>query len=294
MRQLLPTIVFLPICLFAQARVTPTAEAVRTGVFEDPLLLESSGVVRSRVMERVLFTINDSGNDPIIFAFDSTGKSLGRWPIPGIGNRDWEAMAAGPCPAGSCLYIGDIGDNLERETTVTIYRVPEPRRLNVFRRASSAAPLVVDSLVFHYPTGPHDAEAMWVDSTGTAFVVTKGRTGGVQLYRLSAAAFEAGRLALAEMVQLVPIKPGRGLGGSVTDAALSPDGRRVAIRTYSDVYFFPVLPSGRLGDSVVCSIAGLEAQGEGIEWLDDRRLVLTSEAVGTRWPGSIHVIRTCA
>jgi hypothetical protein len=292
MRVLL-AVAFLPYVATAQAPPPLPAEVTRTGAFQDPLLLESSGVVRSRVMEAVLFTINDSGNDPIVFAFDSTGLPLGRWPIPGTRDRDWEALAIGPCPVGSCIYIGDIGDNREQQRSVTIYRVREPVRLNHFVGAADTTPLDLDSLVFSYPDGAHDSEAMWVDQTGAVFVVTKGRTGGVKLFRLAATAFKAGA-AVAELVQPLPIMPNRGLGGWVTDAALSPNGHRVAIRTYAEVYFFSVLPMGQLADPVVCSIAGLEAQGEGIAWLDDRRLVLTSEAVGTHWPGTIHIMRICA
>lgn len=41
-----------------------------------------------------------------------------------------------------------------------------------------------------------------------------------------------------------------------------------------------------------CNVVGLEPQGEGITWLDDRRLLLTSEApAGTR-AGPIHIV-TC-
>jgi hypothetical protein len=195
---------------------------------------------------------------------------------------------------GSCVYIADIGDNQERQPSATIYRVREPVRLNAFGGEGDATPLGLDSLVFSYPDGPHDAEALWVDKTGTVYVVTKGRTGGVKLFRLADAAFKAGLPSVAELVQSLPIAPNRGLGGWVTDAALSPNGQRVAIRTYTEVYVFVVAPLGRLADPVVCNFAGFEAQGEGIEWLDDRRLVLTSEAVGNRWPGTIHVMRACA
>src|SRR5678816_20005 len=39
---------------------------------------------------------------------------------------NWEDIAVAPCPGGSCLYIGDIGDNHASRSSIAIYRVPEP------------------------------------------------------------------------------------------------------------------------------------------------------------------------
>ena len=66
----------------------------------------------------IIFGLNDSGHEPLLFAFDSTGRSRGVWRVNGARNLDWEAAASGPCEAGSdrrCLYIGDVGDNEARK-----------------------------------------------------------------------------------------------------------------------------------------------------------------------------------
>ncbi len=265
-------------------------EAVQTGKFQDPDLRESSGIVPSSTMPGVLYTFNDSGNPPEIFATDSTGRAMGRWRVPHVSNLDWEAMARGPCPVGSCLYLGDIGDNGEKRPTVVLYRLREPARFERFRGAADPAPLDLDSLTFRYPDGPHDAEALYLDRAGSIFVVTKGRHGPVRLFRVPAEGFATPAPVTAELVQDLPITPAARLGRLVTDAATSPNGQRVAIRTYSELYLFPVLGLGRLGTPVVCNVAGLERQGEGIAWLDDRRLLLTGEAVITAGP--LHIV-TC-
>lgn len=285
-------VALLPVSPLAGQTLAPRpVEALRTGAMQDPDLTESSGVILSRTMPRVLYTINDSGNEPIVFAIDSTGRPLGRWRVPGTENRDWEAISIGPCPAGSCLYLGDLGDNLERRATVRIYRVREPARFERFRGASDPAPLALDSAVFRYADGPHDTEAMWLDEGGTIFLVTKGRTGGVKLFRLEPSAFGAGASRTAALVQQLSIVPEQALGRWVTDAARSPDGRQIAIRTYSELYLFPVTGLGRLGAPVVCNVAGLEPQGEGVEWLDGERLVLTSEDGPAGRRGPIHIVR---
>ena len=287
------SVLFLSACS-ASAQTLPARapEATRTGSFQDPDLRESSGVVRSRRLPRVLFTINDSGNEAVIFATDSSGRAIGRWRVPGTVNRDWEAITIGSCPAGSCIYLADTGDNREQRTSVTIYRLREPAKLERFRDAPDAAPLDLDTLQLRYPDGPHDTEAMWVDRDGAMSLVTKGRTGGIVLFRLLSAAWDSPGVVTATRIQSLPIVPDQPAGRWVTDAALAPDGQRVAIRTYTELYYFPVLPLGRLGPPTTrCNIAGLEPQGEGVDWLDSTRLVLTSEAPLPTTSGVIHVIR---
>ncbi len=132
---------------------------------------------------------------------------------------------------------------------------------------------------------------MWVDGTGTIYLVTKGRTGGVKLFRVAATGFGARHPVQADLVQLLPIAEDHRLGRWVTDAARSPDGRRIAIRTYTEIYLFPVTGLGHLGPPAVCNVAGLEPQGEGIEWLDDQRMILTSENYPTGAAGPIHIVR---
>jgi len=78
----------------------------------------------------------------------------------------------------------------------------------------------------------------------------------------------------------------------VTGAAIRPDGRLVAVRTYAEIYFFVPRADGRLTPSnrPVCNIAGLEPQGEAVDFLDDSTLVLTSEG-GGRARARIHTVR---
>ena len=290
MPRLTATLLLLPTLAAAQAVAPRPVDAVRTGAFQYPRLTESSGVAKSSTFPGVLYTINDSGNKPEIFATDSSGRPLGRWLVPGIRNRDWEAISVGPCPAGSCIYLGDTGDNLERKRTVTIYRLTEPRRFERFRGADDPAPLGLDSIAVQYPGGGQDVEALWVDATGSLVLVTKGRSHGVRLFRVEWSG-RAGVARVATLVQVLPITPNASLGRWVTDASLAPGGTRVAIRTYTELYLFPVLGAGRLGAPVACNVAGLEPQGEGVTWLDEQRLLLTSEAGDSRRPGPIHVVR---
>jgi hypothetical protein len=242
------------------------AEAHRTGTFRNPDLQESSGVAVSRRAPGVLWTFNDSGNAPWLFATDTLGTDLGTFEVTGARNEDWEAMALAPCDSSACIYLADTGDNLERR--------PKPTAK-------------AQALEVRLPDGPRDVEAMFVDAQATTYLISKGFLSPVRLYRVPAAAWQRGRV-VADSLGSLPIDSGAGLGTLVTDAALAPNGRDVAVRTYQDIYFFRLGQNSRLRpapDGAACSVAGLEIQGEGVAWLDDSTLVLTSErgygAVGT-------------
>src|SRR5690606_3425039 len=88
-------------------------------------LVEGSGAAASARTPGRVWTHNDSGDGGLI-ALDERGTVTARVALPGIRIEDWEALAVGPCPAGSCLFIGDIGDNDAERDRVTIYRTPEP------------------------------------------------------------------------------------------------------------------------------------------------------------------------
>lgn len=275
----------------AQTLAPRPVQAVPSGRFADPELRESSGAARLARLPGVIFTLNDSGNPPQLFATDSTGRAIGRWLVPGVTNRDWETLSVGPCPAGTCFYIGDTGDNLEQRPRVVIYRVKVPD-LAVFKGAANRDPARADSAVVRYPDGSHDVEASWIGDEGDVLLVSKGRSGGVRLYRVPASAFGKREPVTAALVQPVPITPFAAFGRLVTDAARSPDGGTVVIRTYTELYFFPLLGDGRLGPlAKSCNVAGLEPQGEGITWLDEQRLLLTSEARTGMGPGPLHIVR---
>ena len=251
-----------------------------------PGLVENSAAAMSTAQAGVLFTINDSGNDPLLYAVDTTGRDRGLWRVLGATNVDWESAAVAPCPdvaAASCVYIGDTGDNHARHPFRVIYRVAEPRASGE-RRSIGA-----QRLRYTYPDGPHDVEAMYVAPSGDIVLITKrpsgsggGRLRPALVFTLPVSAWSARGTVSASLVDSLPIVPGSAPLRLITDAALSPDSKHVAVRTYAQVYIFATLPSGLVDHRVapsVCNIVALgEAQGEGVTWADSRgRLVFTSE-----------------
>ena len=262
--------------------------------FRSPRLTESSGVALSRAHPGILWTHNDSGDGPYLYATDLHGNDRGAIRVSGAEAVDWEDLALGPCPRrpGDCLYIADTGDNRERRASVTMYAVlePDPPSAAADTQRFTAAAL---ALKLRYPDGSHDVEALYVSPRDTAvYLVSKGRRGPPRLYRLGHSAWQSDRVVTAELVQTLPIAVDRSRGRLVTGAAIRADGAMVAVRTYVDIYLFRFGAQGRLVPGVHprCSVAGLERAGEAITFRDDSTLVLTSEAdrIGR---GAIRVVR---
>ena len=264
-----------------------------TSTFRSPRVRESSGVAVSRAHAGVLWTHNDSGDDPYVYATDLAGTDRGLVRIRGARAVDWEDIALGPCPTGggACLYIADTGDNERVRKSVVIYAVPEPDPPAKAGRAVPSAPAA--ALRLRYRGGPDDVEAIYVSPRDSAlYLVSKGRSGVVELYRVSRNAWDGDAVVTASPLQQLPIAPFAAVGRLVTGAAIRPDGELVAIRTYTEIYTFVAGAGGLLSPSgwPVCNVTGLEPQGEAIDFLDDSTFVLTSEAASVG-RGLIHTVR---
>lgn len=259
----------------------------QTGVFRAERLTESSGVAASRSHAGVLWTHNDSGDDPIVYATNLAGEELGEHRLPGITAVDWEDIAIGPCfdRAGDCLYVADTGDNLETRSHVVIYVIREPDP----RQRGSASP-IVHSLRVRYPDRAHDVEAIAVTPGGEIYMVTKGLTGPIRVFCIQPESVRRDTVT-ALPVGTLSIASRRRLGQVVTGAAISASGARFVVRTYTQLFFYRRQADGAFTlDGDPCWIGLREPQGEGVDFLDEETLVLTSEAARGR-PGTISTVR---
>ena len=281
-----------------EGKATRAASATFTGNIPRQLR-ESSGVAVSREHAGVLWSHNDSGNDPILYAIDIQGRLLTSFEVENASLRDWEDVSLGPCPTPlsvqrDCLYLGDIGDNQRRRSSYTIHITPEPDPfLADSTRVGSMAE--VRSVDFVYPDEPHDAEAMAVASDGDVTIVTKGRNGSVQMFVLThdvvARAIETRRQVIIESAGSLPIEPAFPLGRVVTGAAYSPSGGTLAVRTYTEIYLFTKHSDGSLTPpDAACFLGFIEPGGEAVDFLDEETMVLTSEWAGGQ-EGTIYRVR---
>src|SRR6267378_1640690 len=171
------------------------AAGVSQGTVSFPELTEASGIIASHNNRNVLWTHNDSGDLPRIFAIDTQGRKLGIYNLTGATHVDYEdiALGPGPIPGVSYIYVGDIGDNTSVRTNVQVYQIPEPA---VYAR-QFASPLTINTkgvrrINLTYPDGAHDAEALFVDPmTGDLFIAIK-HSNTSKIYTATKAQLESG------------------------------------------------------------------------------------------------------
>jgi hypothetical protein len=225
---------------------------------------EASGLVASKLHPDVFYVNNDSGDTARFFAVSAAGGDLGTFALDGVEAKDWEDIARGPCDGGqgSCVYLADIGDNPEKRDEYVLYRVSEPREIGPGLRQVQG-----EALPFAYPDGSHNAEVLLVHpETGAITVVTKVPFGASGVYELPVPVTPGQRMTLKLTGTIAPIEGSpRFTGGDV-----HPEGAGVLLRTYTNIFFYPMRP----GQTVAAALAGSpcvvpdadEEQGESVAW----------------------------
>ena len=214
--------------------------------FQDPRILESSGIAASSRSDQVYFTHNDSGDSARFFAVDVRGCTIGTFTAPSVTAIDWEDMARGPGPDGTpSLFLGDIGDNAAGRTELAVYRFAEPEVGPVTTGpgecpAAPEQPLEPAAFRLAYEDGPHDAETLLVHPrTGQLFVITKNFAGPEALYAAPPTLVAGEINVLRKVADVVP--PTYAPGDSAfapTGGDIAPDLSSVAVRSYGGVYFW--------------------------------------------------------
>jgi hypothetical protein len=217
--------------------------------FQNPRIRESSGLASSGLNREVIWTHNDSGNGPELFAVDRNGEDLGVFQVTGANNRDWEDLASFRWEGRSCLLAADVGDNGRSRKSCTLYVVIEPEINMGHVPIRDSVPLFRE-IPFRYEDGPHNCEAVAVDRVNRqVLLVTKGDVPPrVYALPLDPGGGEEGHVA--RPIARVPHvrEPGFGdryrdklkgpSGARPTAMDLSPDGSLALILTYRYAYIF--------------------------------------------------------
>jgi hypothetical protein len=240
----------------------------------DRRLTELSGLAVSPGHPGVLWTHNDSGNAPVVYALGPDGAVVAAVRVGAVAAEDWEAIATFRDADGRAMIaVGDIGDNLARRPAVQVVLIEEPPL-----RDATVTPRRV--LRLRYPDGAVDAETLLVDpEAGRMYLVTKGLGGTVYQVPTDVwpgdghpAPRDSGTLVRIASVPLV----------LVTDGVLGP-GHHPVLRTYGELAVLPPVTDDVAGGTLEpLAVAALppQRQGEGVTLDRTGDVLLSSEGMG--------------
>lgn len=226
------------------------AGPVVAGHLAEPKNQETSGLAVSHRTPGLLWTHNDSGGDPILFAVNTDGSLRGKVRVAGAKNFDWEEMASFELDGKAWLLAADMGDNFAIRPGCVLHVLAEP----------DAAQLLPDeeievkpaySIHFTYEDGARDAESLAVDVKERAIYLLSKREDTPRLYRLPLSAAPAEQPAVARFLGLVPHLPQptaeqrairlptQGFLGWPTSMDFSHDGKNALVLVYAEPLLFP-------------------------------------------------------
>jgi hypothetical protein len=180
-------------------------------------------------------------------------------------------------PDGQTYWVADSGDNLQtpERATIALWKVPVNKSRGTLYH-------------FAFPDGdgPYAADAMLIGANGSPVFVTHPLTGPAGIYVPSAAPDPSGAtVPLKKVGTFTPERTGtpNKLGPSgatvVTGGAVSPDGKKIVLRTYSDAYEWDVV-GGDIAKTLTTGTPRItplpdEEQGEAITYSHDGKYFLT-------------------
>ncbi|SFV54846.1 hypothetical protein MNB_SV-14-52 [hydrothermal vent metagenome] len=233
---------------------------------------ESSALIK---VDGRLWTINDSGGKAKLYQIsEKDGHIIKSIRVKNAYNRDWEALTYDD----NYVYIGDFGNNRGNRRDLKIYKIP---RKDLKNKKSTQAQIIhfkySDQKDFHSKpqNNNFDCEAM-VAYGGKLYLFSKNwQDEKTRLYELST---RAGK-------QVAKYKDSFNVQGLITDASINKELNILLLSSYSkllsvNIWAFTNFNQANFfkGSSKKLTLNSLNAQIEGITFIDKYKAYLSSEA----------------
>jgi hypothetical protein len=254
----------------------------------DPRIDEASGIIASRTAPGLFYIHNDSGDSPRVFVVDRLGQTRAVIGLEEATARDYEdiAIAPGGAPDRFDVVVADIGDNNHVRSEVVLYRFAEPQLPDANApELPTSITAQVTAYRLRYAGGPVDAEALLIHpATGDAYILTKRRDGQPGDIYVLPAPWKSDQVTELERIGSVQLAGATPFQRFITAGDISPDGRRVAVRTYLGGWEWSI-PVAQATDpahfvkifeqSPKWLVLPPELQGEALTYSHDSRQLLT-------------------
>jgi hypothetical protein len=251
----------------------------------DAEIVESSGVVASRLHPGVLWHHSDSETAAVLYATALDGSLIAAIRSEAQ-NVDWEDIATDD--AGH-LYVGDMGDNKEARDDLVLYVFdePDPRETR-----GSGARLPAREVPFRYPdplpegSTSRDAESLFFWE-GRLYLLTKRWSDRETiLFRFPDLTGSSSEALVLERISKFDLGGPALIGGMATAADVSPSGSHLAVLSYHAIFIFDLAggpPDALSGPHKAIRLQStVTRQCEAITWVGDS-LVMTNESGRLFW-----------
>ena len=255
---------------------------IPTGVIRKEAISELSGLAASRQYPGIVWGHNDSGDSARFFALHPEGSFVAEITVKDAKNHDWEDIALD----GKTLYITDMGNNKNERDNLCVYKLaePDPGRGNQKVEATKIRVAYPDQTEFppKKDAWRFDCEAAFL-YRGKLHVLTKHRAAGMHFLPLdSTVLYRLDSENTQKTNVLTRLDQRSGLGGWVTGADLSPDGKLLAVLAHlpvASVWIFETRGVGEklLSKPVKRQVLESAKQCEAICFLDNQTLLLGNE-----------------
>lgn len=223
-----------------------------------------------------IWTTEDHGNAPQVYALDKTGKLVHTVKITNAKNEDWEELSSDQF---GNLYIGEFGNNDNNRKDLAIYKVDA-------RDLAHPEAKIAAKTTFYYPSQTafppkksqriYDCEAFFV-AGNYFYLFSKNRSSGFDgttiLYRVPNAPGNFPAEKISEFQTC-----GNYNRCAVTGADISPDGKKVVLLCSDKVWVFEGFSGDDFLDGKVTKIElGHFSQKEGVCFATNSDLYITDE-----------------
>lgn len=246
-------------------------------VISDTRMIDEGSALVKSDKYGVIWTLNDSGDSARIFAFDLKGKVIKPdWvkkyqglKIVDAYNIDWESLTI---DENGDILICDCGNNYNYRTDLSIYRLREP---NPYYSNETG---IIAKYPFKLPDQKEfppndkldwnfDIESIFVYNN-KIYLISKNRGNpNAKIYRFNS--LKPWELNTLEIYKEFDFK------SMVTDAAVSPDKKYIAVLTYNYIWLFETEGENPFGKSYYKEIS--LGQCEGLTFLNNEEILISNE-----------------
>ncbi|MBB6049614.1 hypothetical protein [Armatimonas rosea] len=225
-----------------ETKPLPKRKWVPSGLIRSKELSELSGLAASRRYPGIFWGHNDSGDSSRFFALRADGSVVAEIEVRDAKNHDWEDIALD----GKTLYIADMGNNDNKRDNLCVYKLDEPNPSRGDQKVDATKLRVAYPDQSEFPPKKEawrfDCEAAFV-FRGKLHVLTKQRAAGMRFLPLdNTTLYRLDQEDTEKVNVLTKLDSRTQLGGWVTAADLSPDGKTLAVLTHlvASVWLFDV------------------------------------------------------